>query len=182
MRSMPMVFRVILFLALAAAVLNLFSGRTTPKGEPFSFAAETLEGEPVTEIDGRFDGKILVVDIWGSWCPPCRAAIPHLNVLSSAYADRGVEVVGIAFEESPSREVAVPRLRDFMREFDVQFTVLYGGQASGADVRRVFPDLGSFGGFPTTIVLDRERRVQEVTVGFSPELMTKIERAVEASL
>jgi thiol-disulfide isomerase/thioredoxin len=122
------------------------------------------------------------VDIWGSWCPPCREAIPHLNNLSAAYADRGVEVVGVAFEESPSSEIAVQRLREFMREYDIQFTVLYGGQPSANEVMRIFPDLGTFGGFPTTVVLDRDRRVREATVGFTPRMMTKIEAAVEASL
>jgi thiol-disulfide isomerase/thioredoxin len=182
MPSMPTMFRAILFIILAAAVLSLFSGRRAKLGEAFAFEAETLDGEPVTELDSIFDDKVLVVDIWGSWCPPCRQAIPHLNMLSAAYADRAVEVVGIAFEESPSREVAVPRLREFMRQYDVQFTVFYGGQPVARDLNRVFPDLGNFGGFPTTIVLDRERRVREVTVGFSPELMSKIEAAVEKSL
>lgn len=180
--NVPTIIRASAVVLLAAGILVYFSGGSDLEGNLFWFEAEDLEGYSVSAADSRFQDKVLVVDIWGTWCPPCRAEIPHLNDLYRQYGDQGLEIVGIAFERAPDRASAVRNLRQFMREFDIQYPVLLGGTPSQVDLERVFPDLTDFGGFPTTIVLDREGVVQEVTVGFSPSLMDRLEAAIQENL
>lgn len=180
--KVPPMLRPLAVVLLAAGVLVFFSGRSDMEGKPFAFEAVDLEGRTVSHMDPAFTGKVLVLDIWGSWCPPCRAEIPHLNSLYDTYREQGLEIVGIAFEHAPDRAGAVEGLRRFIREYRMEYPVLYGGMPEAGDLRRAFPDLGDFGGFPTTLVIDREGLVREVTVGFSPALMGKLEAAVKDAL
>lgn len=181
MKIPPMV-RPLAVVVLAAAILAYFGGRSDMEGKAFPFAAEDFGGRIVSNEDPAFAGKVLVVDIWGSWCPPCRAEIPHLNSLYEAYKDKGLEIVGVAFEESGDRASAIRGLNRFIAEYQMKYPVLYGGTPSGSDVRRAFPNLTDFGGFPTTIVIDRQGIVRLVTVGFGPGMMGKIEAAVQDAL
>lgn len=180
--NFPMILRASAVVLLAAGILVYFSRGSNLEGMPFSFEAESLDGSSVSWTDPRFEDKVLVIDIWGTWCPPCRAEIPHLNSLYDRYADQGLEIVGIAFEHAPDRASAVRDLERFIREFAIEYPVLLGGTPSETDLFRVFPGLTEFRGFPTTIVLDRKGIVQEVTVGFSPALMNRLETAIQENL
>lgn len=162
--------------------LAYFSGRSTPLGKPFRFTAQDLEGRLVTESDAGLRGKVLVIDIWGTWCPACQQALPHLNELQRKYGGRGMEVVGVAFEPEPDRGRAVEGLRRFAEAFPLNYRMLYGGGMSEGELRQVFPDLKGFAGFPTTAVLDREGRLRAMTSGYSPDIARRIEAAVEESL
>lgn len=180
--NVPTILRASVVVLLAAGILIYFSGGSNMEGSPFVFEAEAFDGSSVSWADPRFDDKVLVVDIWGTWCPPCRAEIPHLNALYDKYADQGLEIVGVAFEHAPDRSSAVRNLEQFIREFEIEYPILLGGTPSQTDLQRVFPGLSDFRGFPTTLVLDREGIVREVTVGFSPNLMARIEDAIQKNL
>ncbi len=180
--NIPSMIRAGLVVALAAGILVYFGGSSKMKGELFLFEAEDLNGESVSSADARFTGKVLIIDIWGTWCPPCRAEIPHLNDLYSRYRDQGLEIVGVAFEQAIDRATAVRGLDRFIREFYIEYPVLLGGTPSDFNLHRVFPDLDGFGGFPTTLVIDREGKVRELTVGFGPGVVEKLESAIQASL
>lgn len=180
--NIPSMIRAALVVVLAAGILVFFGGTSKMKGKYFGFEAENLNGVQVSSLDSRFADKVLVIDIWGTWCPPCRAEIPHLNDLYARYRDQGLEIVGVAFEHASSREDAVRGLNRFIREFRIEYPILLGGTPSEVDLHAVFPDLEGFGGFPTTLVVDREGKVAELTVGFGPGVMEKLEAAVQASL
>lgn len=174
--------RAMAVVALAAAILVYFGSTPKMTGKPFWFEAEDFEGTMVSLGDPRFENKVIILDIWGTWCPPCQAEIPHLNDLYDRYRKQGVEVVGVAFEHARSREAAIRGLRRFIREFQIEYLVLLGGTPSDVDLKSAFPALEGFGGFPTTIVLDRQGIVRELTVGFGPGVIESIESAVQASL
>ncbi len=74
-----------------------------PVGKPFpAFPAgkKTTDGQDLTLE--RFKGKVLLVDFWATWCPPCRAEVPEIVKTYQAYKDKGFEVVGISFDEDKS--------------------------------------------------------------------------------
>jgi thiol-disulfide isomerase/thioredoxin len=83
-----------------------------------------------------------VMNLWASWCPPCRAEMPDLQRLSQAYASRGVVVVGVDEGESPERAGA------FAGSLGIRFPIWIDGQQQYG---RVFSALG----MPTTAILDR---------------------------
>src|SRR5437762_9755963 len=59
----------------------------------FDFDLEDVNGQRLSKAD--FAGKVLIVDIWGTWCPPCRMEIPHFLALHRQYGDQGLQVVGL---------------------------------------------------------------------------------------
>jgi thiol-disulfide isomerase/thioredoxin len=110
-------------------------------GEPAPvFALANDRGVPVSLEQYR--GKVVVMNLWASWCPPCRAEMPDLQRLSQTYASRGVAVVGVNEGESPARAGA------FAGSLGIRFPIWIDGQQQYG---RVFSALG----MPTTAIVDR---------------------------
>jgi thiol-disulfide isomerase/thioredoxin len=131
--------------------------------EPFRFSAPDLNGKIVSNTDGRFQGKVVLVNITGSWCPNCHDEAPFLAELYRKYRSQGLEVVALSFEEEDQLKNPV-RLRAFMKEYGIDYTVLLGGTQDERDTKLTQPvNLNSW---PTTFFLGRDGRVRFVHAGF----------------
>ncbi len=92
------------------------------------FAKTDLQGRPFDLKAQR--GKIVLVDFWASWCPPCLIAIPHLGKLQKQYGARGLQVVGVSMDESAAITKDTMRKIPFAYPVvmgDAKFGNLYGG-------------------------------------------------------
>ena len=119
-----------------------------------------LQGKPMSSAELRGDG-ILVVNVWGSWCAPCRREAPVLADASRRYAEREVAFVGLLSRDKPATATA------FARRFDVTYPSL---QDPGGRLQLRFADSLPSQGIPTTWIIDRKGRVAvrvlaEVTKG-----------------
>ena len=134
--------------------------------ERFRFAFPDLDGRMVTQDDPRFRGKVVVVDVFGTWCPTCHDAAPELVELHRKYHDRGLEIVGLAYEVTGDTAVDRRQVRRYREKFDIPFTLLLAGindtEAAGATL----PQLQGFTSFPTTIFLGRDGKVRRIHAGF----------------
>jgi thiol-disulfide isomerase/thioredoxin len=101
-------------------------------------------------------GKILVIDFWATWCPPCRAEIPGYIELQDAYGEDGVVFVGISLDQGASAETKVSK---FMETQGINYLVVMGT----AEVAEAF---GGVPAIPTTFVVDREGQVVDRKVGY----------------
>jgi thiol-disulfide isomerase/thioredoxin len=124
---------------------------------PFDFELKDLDGKVVKRSD--FHGKVLLVDIWGTWCPPCRRAIPHLVELYHQYQAQGLEMVGINYEEAEREEEARQIVRKFVEEHKIPYPCVIGTE----EVQQQIP---AFRGYPTVLLLDRSGKVRLVLVGY----------------
>jgi thiol-disulfide isomerase/thioredoxin len=120
-----------------------------------------LQGKQLSSADLRGDHGILVVNVWGSWCAPCRREAPVLAGASRRYAKRDVEFVGLLSRDKPATATA------FVRRFNVTYPSL---QDSGGRLQLGFADSLPSQGIPTTWIIDRKGRVAvrvlaEVTTG-----------------
>jgi thiol-disulfide isomerase/thioredoxin len=110
------------------------------------FTLMSLDGRPVKLSDYR--GKVVVINFWATWCPPCRAEIPDLVAAQQHYRDRGVEILGIALDDE-GREVVEP----FVRDNGITYPVLIGDEA-------IMSLYGGISSIPTTFFLNRDGSIQ----------------------
>ena len=131
--------------------------------QPFHFAFRDLNGTMVTSEDERFRNKVVIVSILGSWCPNCHDEAPYLVELYRKYHDRGLEIVGLSFEEED--QLANPaRLRAFVKEYGIEYPMLVPGEPS--EISAKLPQLKDFDAWPTILLLGRDGRVRRVHAGF----------------
>jgi thiol-disulfide isomerase/thioredoxin len=133
---------------------------------PFRFSFPNLSGQLVTEKDPRFQGKVVLVDIFGTWCPTCHDAAPALVELYRDYHDRGLEIVGLAFEAIGDTAIDVPLVRRYRDKYRIPFPLLIGGVSEQETVAASLPQLDGFTAFPTTIFLGKDGRVRRIHAGF----------------
>jgi thiol-disulfide isomerase/thioredoxin len=131
---------------------------------PFRFAARDLSGRLVTNDDPRFKGKVVLVNMMGSWCPNCHDEAPFLGKLYDTYHARGLEIVALDFEY-PDQVRNPIRLRAFLKRYGIKYTVLLGGGLE--DLRAAAPQAVNLHAWPTTFFVGRDGRVKSVHVGFT---------------
>jgi thiol-disulfide isomerase/thioredoxin len=137
---------------------------------PFRFAFPDLTGKVVSDGDPQLRGKVMILAIGGSWCPNCHDEAPFLSELYKDYRGRGLEIVGLMFENDPDPKVARPRVQSFIKRYAAQYPMLIAGTTSPSPtsktIAEALPQLVNFGAYPTTIVLGRDGRVRNVHAGF----------------
>jgi thiol-disulfide isomerase/thioredoxin len=112
-----------------------------------------LNGKAQTLSQWR--GKVLVVNFWATWCPPCREEIPGLMRTQNKYVSNSVKVVGIALDN-------VPKVRDYVAEMSIDYSLLIGG----AEIQATSKDLGNRAGvLPYTVILGRNGKVAYTHAG-----------------
>jgi thiol-disulfide isomerase/thioredoxin len=157
---------------------------------PFRFAFPDLAGRLVTERDPRFRGKVVLVDIFGSWCPTCHDAAPDLVRLYRKYHGRGLEMVGLAYEVTGDTALDARQVRRYREKFGIPFPLLLAGINDTEAAAATLPQLRGFTSFPTTVFLGRDGRVRRVHAGFSgpatgaqhERLIGEFERVIEGLL
>jgi thiol-disulfide isomerase/thioredoxin len=131
------------------------------------FSVTDLTGRAITSASLR--GKVVIVNFWATWCPPCRAEIPDLIALQNKYRDQLV-VIGISEDEGPIGEVQA-----FVAEHKVNYPVVM----TTPELRRIFRGVVAL---PTTFVIDREGKIAQKHVGLLNAAVTELETQVLAGM
>jgi peroxiredoxin len=131
--------------------------------EPLRFSYPDLSGRVVSNTDERFRGKVVLVNVLGSWCPNCHDEVPFLVELYRRYHGRGLEIVGLSFEEATQLKT-LTRLRAFIKRYGIEYPVLVAGEPKEAPEK--LPQAVNLNSFPTTFVVGRDGRVRGVHAGF----------------
>jgi thiol-disulfide isomerase/thioredoxin len=157
---------------------------------PFRFDFVDVDGHRVTSDDPRFRGKVVVVDIFGTWCPTCHYAAPELVRLYRRYRSRGLEMVGLAYEVTGDSAIDARQVRRYRDKFKIPFPSLLAGTNDTEAAAATLPQLRNFTSFPTTIFIGRDGRVRRVHAGFygpatgsqHTRLIREFEREIEKLL
>lgn len=131
------------------------------------FSFPDLDGRPISTSDPRFQGKVLLVQVMGSWCPNCVDETRVLNELYREYGRDGLEVIAIAFEKYPDETKAIQALRRFKQALQVAYPVVHGGRSAKEDASAKLPFLSQVMSYPTCIFVDRSGRVRRIHTGFN---------------
>ncbi|MBK8498993.1 MAG: TlpA family protein disulfide reductase [Flavobacteriales bacterium] len=124
------------------------------------------DGRMVSRSDVAYQGKPMMVQVMGSWCPNCVDEARLLRDVHDQYHQRGLEVVAIAFEKQEDPEMAMVALRRFKAALDIPYPILYGGTASKEEAGRKLPFLDHLMSYPTCIFIDRKGVVRRIRTGF----------------
>jgi thiol-disulfide isomerase/thioredoxin len=134
--------------------------------QPLRFAFPDLDGRMFRSDDPRIRGKVVLVEIMGSWCPTCHEATPGLLRLYQRYHSRGLEVIGLAFEATGDTAVDGAQARRFRDKFNIPFPILLAGVNDEQSIADALPQLRDVTAFPTTIFLGRDGRVRWIYAGY----------------
>jgi thiol-disulfide isomerase/thioredoxin len=146
----------------------------TPLDMPFEFTLSDLKGKKVSLRD--FRGKVVLLDFWGTWCGPCREAIPHLIELYKKRHSGGLEIIGLSYERGAASESEAAELvKKFVESNSVPYPCLLGDEAT-------IKQVPGWRGFPTSVIVDRAGKVRLLITENSPQTPELIVDAVRVLL
>jgi thiol-disulfide isomerase/thioredoxin len=135
---------------------------------------QMLDGSKASLND--YKGKVLVLDLWATWCGPCRVEIPHLIQIGKEFKDRGVEVVGLTVED-PENTIQI--VRSFATAFNIDYPIGFAPQELQSALLRQ-PTI------PQTLIIGKDGKLYKHFIGFSersvpPAMRAAIELALKSS-
>ena len=130
----------------------------------------TLEDMNGTRVDlATFKGQPLIVNLWATWCTPCRIETPELVKFAESYRDRGLRVIGISADDTPDA------IRAFAAEFNVPYPMLVGLRQDA-----FLQSIGYQGSLPLTLMVAKDGTIREQITGL--RRVAEWERMIEALL
>jgi thiol-disulfide isomerase/thioredoxin len=127
-----------------------------------------LDGQKTKLSD--YSGKVLIVDLWATWCGPCKQEIPHLVEIAKEYKDKGVEVIGLT-NENPDTDAEW--VKQFSQAFNINYPIGWADNEMQAGLT-----LGR-NSIPQTFIIGRDGKIVKHFVGFSPRLIPQMKAAIE---
>ena len=160
----PLVFGGVLVVAAALGVIAWKStSSSTSKSAPIAASPTPIATASVSHSLEEFRGRVVILDIWATWCGPCRMEIPDFIKLQDKYRDKGLEIVGVSIDPFDSRGgPGAAAVAPFMQQYKINYHVW---TISSPAALAGYP-MGQ--GIPTTYVLDRTGRVSKTYVGAQP--------------
>jgi len=162
---------ILLLAALTVVYAELEKGRKAPE-----FKLSSVDGKMLSLKEIRKDPakkgatRVVLLDFWATWCPPCKQEIPHLQKLHEKYGKKGLAVVGIAIDVAGAKDV-----KPFVKERKLTYTILLdpkGGAQRDYRVRY----------YPTVYILDKKGVIRSVHIGYKPGVEKDFEKEIQALL
>jgi thiol-disulfide isomerase/thioredoxin len=141
--------------------------KLTTTDENINFTFNNLKNELVTLTDGKFQNKVVIIQLMGSWCPNCMDETAYLAEFYKKYKSKGLEIIGIAYEKTTDLEKAKNNLLRLVNRYGIEYEILMTGLSGKDRASESMPFLNGVMAFPTTIILDRKHKVQSIYTGFS---------------
>jgi len=136
--------------------------------DKLNFRFPGLDKKMVSINDARFKNKVVIIQILGSWCPNCMDETAFLSDYYNRNKQRGIEIIGVAYEYSTDFERSKKSIQKFINRFHVQYTILNTGVTvmDSLKTEKTLPQLTTIKSFPSTIFLDKKGRVAKIYAGF----------------
>ncbi|MFQ6083532.1 MAG: peroxiredoxin family protein [Candidatus Aminicenantia bacterium] len=118
------------------------------------FTLPDITGKKISLSD--YQGKIIILDFWATWCPPCRIEIPAFIELYNKYKQQGLVIIGISLDREGTK-VLIP----FIKKYGINYPILLGN-------KEVVKAYGGIRGIPTTFIIDQRGKIRNKHIGVPP--------------
>jgi len=135
--------------------------------ERIDFSFPDLQGKQVSLQDDKYRGKVVIVEVIGTWCPNCTDQTYFLAPWFKQNQHRGVEAVAVAFEQEDNFDYFKKTLTTFKDYFDIRYDIVFGGIADKKVATEKLKGLNYMAAFPTTIIIGRDGKVREIYTGYT---------------
>lgn len=166
---------------LAVLVVLLLAGKRilgdelSPLGvgvEAPDFAAVTLDSVPREQSLADYRGNVVMVNIWATWCLPCRDEMPSIEWLHKTYGPRGLKILAVSVDD-PHKEALI---RDFVKQYGLTFQILHDPRGQEGEISRSYQTTG----YPKTVIIGRDGIIRKMLIGAtdwnSPDNRALVER------
>jgi thiol-disulfide isomerase/thioredoxin len=159
----------IVCVAIVGALLGLLAGSWYQRGPQLAVPPGVTvlhPGDPRTDLQlpdtagvprrlSEWDGRLVLINFWATWCGPCRTEMPLLDQTSTAWAEKGLQVIGVAIDDAAS-------VRAFLKDSPVQYPILVDA-SNGVDPALIFGD--TRGVLPYSVLIGRDGRIIDQRMG-----------------
>ena len=130
------------------------------------FSFPDLNGNKVSLTDEKFKNKVVILQIFGTWCPNCMDETKFLIPWYNQNKDRGVEILGLAYERKDDFQYASDRVKKVKEKWNVPYEFVIAGVNDKAKASETLPALNGIAAFPTTIFIGKDGKVKHIHTGF----------------
>jgi len=131
------------------------------------FAFPDPDGNLISLSDPEYRDKVVVVSILGSWCPNCLDEMEYLSPWYKENKDRGVEIIGLAFERKDDPQYVKTVLSRLIKRYDVTYKILFAGKTGAESTATALPAIDKVMSYPTTVFIDKNGLVRKIHTGFN---------------
>jgi thiol-disulfide isomerase/thioredoxin len=130
------------------------------------FKFPDLNHKLVSPSDEKFKGKVLILQIFGTWCPNCMDETRFLVPWYNENHERGVEILGLAYERKDDFAYASERIKKAVQKMKIPYEFVVAGVNDTEKASKTLPMLNKLLGFPTTIIIGKDGKVKSIHTGF----------------
>lgn len=139
---------------------------STYEGKP-AFTLPDADSNLVSLSDPKYKGKVVILQIMGTWCPNCMDEGAFLSEFYKKYKSKGVELIGLSFERTDDFQKASKYLKNVANRFSIEYPLLFAGTTGTKNMEKVLPGIKNFFSYPTTIFIGKDGEVKHIHAGFN---------------
>jgi thiol-disulfide isomerase/thioredoxin len=138
-----------------------------PGYERIEFKFPDVNGNPVTLNDEKYKNKVVILQMFGTWCPNCMDETMFLSPWYNENKKRGIEIIGLAYERKPDFDYASGRVKKMIGKLKVSYDFVIAGTNDKTQAAETLPMLNKVVAFPTTIFIGKDGKVKKIHTGFA---------------
>ena len=163
-----------------AQMANAVSNQGQTRDSEYPMLVPAIANADIELIDGtKFKladrkGKVLMLNLWGVWCGPCRIEMPHLVEMQDKFRDQGFQVIGLNIGDEDLQPDSAENIQKFAAEMKLNYELA----RIDNNLTNEFNKLARFDGVPISMLIDREGRLRGVFAGAGPKVITRMKEVV----
>ncbi len=135
--------------------------------DKIEFSFPDLDKKMMSLSDEKYKGKIVILQLFGSWCPNCMDETKFLAPWYDKNKNRGIEIIAMAYEAKPDFNYASSRVKKMKEKLKVNYDFVIAGVKDNAEASKTLPMLNGITAFPTIVFIGKDGKVKKIHTGFS---------------